>query len=297
MEKIGDILKKGIIPTLTLTDSRLSLAPTPPSSNSMLNSKERKPILQKGELTPSQRELGVVVPSLADPYRNAECLTCRDGGWLIKARSKWKDPNVSETIPCPDCNRATEGEDKTTRQLRLSGIPEARREYNFVSFLPLGGTEDALTAASNLAFGKTETKWLLLYGGAGSGKTHLAIACGIEMLKRGIIVRFIKAADLLSELRKTMDNRGEVSCDELIQYYKDVECLVLDDLGLVYATEWSQAKLEEIIASRWETKRYLIATTMASVNDLSDTIRSRFLDPDLSVVARNLASDYRRRGK
>jgi len=55
--------------------------------------------------------------------------------------------------------------------------------------------------------------------------------------------------------------------------------------------------LEEIITSRWETKRYLIATTNRSIDDLSDRVRSRFLDPDLSVVARNLASDYRRRKK
>ena len=296
MEKIGDILKKGIIPTLTLTDSQLSLAQTLPSSSSTKTSKEKNPIRQMGELTSLQRELGVVVPSLDNPYRNAECLTCRDGGWVHPLGKDGK-VDYSQVVPCPDCSRATEGEDKTTRQLRLSGIPEARREYNFVSFLPLGGTEDALTAAVNLAFGKTETKWLLLYGGVGNGKTHLAIACGIEMLKRGIIVKFIKAADLLSELRKTMDNRGEVSCDEFIQYYKDVECLMLDDLGVEYETPWSQAKLEEIITSRWETKRYLIATTNKSIDDLSDRVRSRFLDPDLSVVARNLASDYRRRGK
>ena len=294
MEKIGDILKKSIMPTLAPTDSRLSLAQTLPSSSSTKTSKEKNPIRQMGELTSLQRELGVVVPSLDNPYRNAECLTCRDSGWLT---TKPDAENKMGVTPCPDCARATEGEDKTTRQLRLSGIPEARREYNFVSFLPLGGTEDALTAAVNLAFGKTETKWLLLYGGVGNGKTHLAIACGIEMLKRGIIVKFIKAADLLSELRKTMDNRGEVSCDEFIQYYKDVECLMLDDLGVEYETPWSQAKLEEIITSRWETKGYLIATTNRSIDDLSDRVRRRFLDPDLSVVARNLASDYRRRGK
>ena len=78
MEQIGDILKKSIMPTLTPTDSRLSLAQTLPSSSSTKTSKERNPIRQMGELTSLQRELGVVVPSLDDPYRNAECLTCRD---------------------------------------------------------------------------------------------------------------------------------------------------------------------------------------------------------------------------
>ena len=235
-----------------------------------------------------------MVPSVEYKYRNAECLTCRDSGWLT---TKPDTNNETGVIPCPDCNRATGGEDKASRMLRLSGIPGARKEYNFVSFLPVWGAEDALAAASNLAFGKTETKWLLLYGGVGNGKTHLAIACGIEMLKRGIVVRFIKAADLLSELRKTMDNRGEVSCDELLQYYKDVGCLILDDVGIEYQTPWSISKLEEIITSRWETKGYLIATTNRSIDDLSDRVSSRFLDADLSVAVRNLAVDYRRRRK
>ena len=234
------------------------------------------------------------MPSRDNKYRNAECLTCRDAGWLT---TKPDADNKTSVVPCPDCSRAYEGEDKTHRMLRLGGIPGARKEYNFFSFLPVMGTEEALEAAVALAFGKTETKWLLLYGISGNGKTHLAIATGIEMLKRGIVIRFIKTADMLSEFRRAMDAKGEVSCDELIQWYKDVDCLILDDIGVEYQTPWSVAKLEEIITSRWETKKYLIATTNKDINELSDRVRSRFLDPDLSKAVRDLAIDYRLRRK
>ena len=243
------------------------------------------------ELTKIQMELGVIVPSAEGSYRNAECLTCRDIGWVL---GKPDERNRACAIPCPDCKRAWEGEDKTDRMLRLSGIPDARREYNFVSFLSLAGAREAIDASEELARGETDKKWLLIYGGVGSGKPHLAIAIGIELVKRGIVVKFIKTADLLSELKRAMGD-SEISCDELLEYYKQVECLILDDLKLAHQTPWAVAKLEEIIASRWEAKKYVIATMDKDINELTDRIRSRFLDTELSVVVRNLAPDYRRK--
>lgn len=69
---------------------------------------------------------------------------------------------------------------------------------------------------------------LILVGGTGTGKTHLATALGVAAIHQGKRVRFYNAVDLVNRLEqeKQQDKAGALA-RKLLQ----VDALILDELG------------------------------------------------------------------
>ncbi len=74
------------------------------------------------------------------------------------------------------------------------------------------------------------TEDVVLAGPIGTGKTHLAIALGVEAARRRYRVAFIRAADLVRQLIEARDER---ELGRLHQRYHRVNLLVVDELGFV----------------------------------------------------------------
>lgn len=71
---------------------------------------------------------------------------------------------------------------------------------------------------------------VVIAGPIGTGKTHLAIALGVEAVQRRQQVAFIRAADLVRELVEARDER---TLTRLHQRYLRVALLIVDELGFV----------------------------------------------------------------
>lgn len=217
------------------------------------------------------------------------CLQCRGAGFVY-ADVSLGHPDFGRAVPCPDCNTPTD-EERKAMWLKVSGIPPARMGYTFANFKDVAGAGECKQAAQQFASGETDKKCLLLYGDFGCGKTHLAIAITKAMIDRGIRTRFLKVADLLSELKKAMDTEDNV--EEIVDSYKEIPCLVIDDLGQEYESKWAVQKVEEIICSRWEDKKWLVVTTNKDLRQLAGRVKSRLVDYDISWAVKNTAPDYR----
>lgn len=107
---------------------------------------------------------------------------------------------------------------------------------------------------------------LVLMGGCGLGKTHLA--CGLLSfltLQRGMPCRFIDYFSLLARIRETFDRGqregGRDSEREVIDAQVDVPVLVIDDLGKGKGSAWELTILDQIVTRRYNAKRVIIATT------------------------------------
>lgn len=105
-------------------------------------------------------------------------------------------------------------------------------------------------------------------GSNGTGKTHLAAAIALQLIGAEIPVIFKTSIDLLGDLRRTYDNNSMESEYEVIEMYKSVDLLVIDDLGKEQCTDWGISTLYNILNDRYEDMKPTIITTNYGGDDL-----------------------------
>ncbi len=143
-------------------------------------------------------------------------------------------------------------------------------------------------------FAENPSGWLVLLGGYGCGKTHLAAAIANRCLQAGRAVLFVVVPDLLDHLRATYSPSSAVSYDERFQEVRNAPLLVLDDLGTQNTTPWAGEKLYQILNHRYNARLPTIVTSNQRLDEIDLRMRSRLVDPTVSSVIHILAPDYRR---
>ena len=134
---------------------------------------------------------------------------------------------------------------------------------------------------------------LLIAGGVGTGKTHLALACAIENVITGAHVRYIEAEGLLSKMKAAM-NREDDSADRVYESWGTApSLLVLDDLGTEQHTEYSRTVLENLLSWRLVRLRPTVVTTNTGLEDYSSRLKSRLHDKGRVTVVKFDGADMR----
>ncbi len=105
----------------------------------------------------------------------------------------------------------------------------------------------------------------------GSGKTMLAIAVGNALMSRyQAQVRFLTTVDLLQEIKNSFNTGG---ASGLLEAIKDVEVLILDDIGTENITSWASETLFAILDKRMTSKKITIFTSNSHPHDLKHDTR------------------------
>ncbi len=189
------------------------------------------------------------------------------------------------------------------RLFRLSNL-ESFRHMTFDTFNPQGlvnlGAEQTRTLemALNQAtqFARRLEGWLLLMGGYGCGKTHLAAAIANHAVSLGVPTLFLTVPDLLDWLRFSFD-AADTTFEERFNEIRNIQLLVLDDLGTQNATAWAAEKLFQIINHRYINRLPTVITTNQDLKEIDGRIVSRLLDTELVSKVKITAPDYRRKAE
>jgi len=170
----------------------------------------------------------------------------------------------------------------------------------FDAFIPDGhGLNPQLQDSLRRAFGKAleyaqrPQGWLILKGGYGCGKTHLAAAIANYQVEHGGAVLFVVVPDLLDYLRATYAPNSAVTFDERFESVRSAPLLILDDLGAHSSTPWAQEKLYQVLNFRYNAQLPTVITTNAELEDLDPRMRSRMAELEWSSIVHILAPDYR----
>ena len=208
-------------------------------------------------------------------------------------------PNFGRLEACV-CRQRDVSEQVRERLYSLSRLDELKG-LTFDTFEPRGRKglgemhSNSLEMAFNQAqhYPKSLNGWLLLRGGYGCGKTHLAAAIANFAVDMGVPTLFLTVPDLLDMLRFSYDS-DDTTFEQRFNEIRNASLLVLDDFGTQNATGWAQEKLFQIINFRYINKLPLVVTTNLSLDEIDARVRSRLSDRELVTDVRINAPDYRR---
>ncbi len=207
-------------------------------------------------------------------------------------------PNFGKLFPCT-C-RMEEIQARRSETLRFVGNLETLERFTFDTFSPDGhglSTERQrnLRQAYQVAvtYARHLDGWLLLMGGYGSGKTHLAAAIANESLARGVVPLFVTVPDLLDHLRGAYAPGAVHGYGDRFDQVRSAPLLILDDLGTENATPWALEKLFQLLNHRYMARLPTVITTNQELDRIDPRLRSRLADPELVEIVTILAPDYR----
>ncbi len=105
----------------------------------------------------------------------------------------------------------------------------------------------------------TQKRNLLLIGGTGTGKTHLAIALGRNAVRRGKRVRFYGVVDLVNQLEQ---EKAAGKAGQLANRLVNVDAVILDELGYLPFAESGGALLFHLISKLYERTSLILTTNL-----------------------------------
>jgi DNA replication protein DnaC len=99
-----------------------------------------------------------------------------------------------------------------------------------------------------------------LIGNAGTGKTHLAIALALAACRLGRRVRFVTAANLVTQLEEAQQQHR---LERVLSQLDRVELLVIDELGYLSFSRAGAELLFQVFADRYERRSVLVTSNLA----------------------------------
>jgi DNA replication protein DnaC len=225
------------------------------------------------------------------------CPLCKGRGYL-RHNVPLGHPDFGRLFPCR-C-RLAQIQAQRFSALRDVGNLGHLARMTFETFVPEGyglspQKRQNLRAAYLRArqFAEDPHGWLVLRGGYGCGKTHLAAAIANCRISHGKPALFVVVPDLLDHLRSTWTPANPVSFDQRFEEVRAAPLLILDDLGTQSSTSWAQEKLFQVLNYRYNAQLPTVITTNHELNEIDLRLRSRLVDPDLTDIIDIKAADFR----
>jgi DNA replication protein DnaC len=227
-----------------------------------------------------------------------DCERCRDTGWVLV---EVEGVEVVRRCSCAE----------TVRRNRLvahANIP-ARYQHCTLESFEIWNPDDPLLSKVQRSVQEfvdlypEVDKGLLLMGKVGTGKTHLAVAALLELIRtKGVRGRFVDFTSLVLEIQMTFDGPG--SSSEILAPLIAADVLVLDELGAGKTTPWVMDLLYYLVNTRYLQGKTTIFTTNYSdfpkpggeeslADRVSARIRSRLFEMCTRLELRG--EDYRRK--
>jgi len=153
---------------------------------------------------------------------------------------------------------------------QFSNIP---KRYANAEFSPKTKGQEKLVAALRENFsGKplSEVRDMLIVGGVGTGKTHIAIGALNALIKSEIYCRYVTEYELLD----TYFRKEYTKFDG----FKMVTVLVIDEVGKRELVDWQMIQLEELISYRYNEMLPTIFITNRTVSEFKEFVGDRVSD-------------------
>ena len=244
----------------------------------ILNGKKAPELLNnlKSENLALQQELKdiLISASLPTDYLDDiyDCSPCKDTGFIDgKMCSCFK--NLLKTITYQELNSLS--------PLSLSSFDSFSLDY--YDNAPINGGESSkekMTKIFNYCKQYCEkfslnSPSILMQGGTGLGKTHLALSIANDVINAGYGVIYFSAPNILQQLEK--EHFSKNTDEETLKQITTCDLLILDDLGTEFATNFSNTTIYNIFNYRLSTNKPIIISTNLNYTELEKQYSQRFI--------------------
>lgn len=133
---------------------------------------------------------------------------------------------------------------------------------------------------------------IIITGGVGTGKTHLAYSILNKMEKKysyisksGREVEFYGSSrvcyasikEIIDAIRALWKNNSDYN-ESIIKDAIDADILIIDEVGVQYGSDSERIELFDIFDKRWADKRPIIAISNLSVSQIEKVLGQRIID-------------------
>ncbi len=231
-------------------------------------------------------------------YTVDTCHECKYNGQDFTYR-RYDNPFLS-CIPLCAKYKTQQEQKRIAKLMGVGGVGERFRSRSFATFQETSATRGAVHACKRFCDEvkhNPKAQGLMLMGGYGTGKTHLAVAILRETAEAGIPGMFVVVPDLLGKMRASFGQK-DGKAEELVTTAKNAQLLVLDDLGAENPSPWVVELVYVLINHRYEHMLPTVITTNCSGRELEATFGRRIVSrlAEMTVPVNIRAEDYRMKG-
>ncbi|WP_025915600.1 ATP-binding protein [Herminiimonas sp. CN] len=170
------------------------------------------------------------------------------------------------------------------RKIGEAGIPERFRDRRISTYAAtLPGQQRALDFAKAYAaqFGEIRKtgRSALFIGLPGTGKTHLAVGIGLEVMEHhGAAVLFTTVMRAVRRVKDTWGRGSRESESEAIAALVFPDLLILDEVGVQFGSDTEKLLLFDILNERYEKRRPTILMSNLPIDEVVTYLGARVFD-------------------
>lgn len=194
----------------------------------------------------------------------------------------------TDIIQCPHCTqiKMSREEIEKAQKKRLQvlfeccDIPERFRNAGFKNFIAQTNEQKHAVELCQAYIRSFSISWKPVHfvGTFGTGKTHLACACGNNLISKGVSVKYTTMHSMLSDIKKAYSTDGLSEVGQIAKYVDGFDVLILDEVDVTRGTDNDMSLIFAVVNGRYNAVKPIITISNQPIKKLVEFLGARTID-------------------
>lgn len=204
------------------------------------------------------------------------CPWCADENEAEERVAKWRESVERSKMLFAEMDKR-----EWQEKMKRCGIPERFSDRSFENFhVDCEEKESVLLFSEKYAagFDNSPGRCAIFVGTPGTGKTHLAVAIGLDLLGKGKSVLFSTAIRAIRRVKDTWGKGASETESEAVESLVWPDLLILDEIGVQFGSDAEKIILFDVMNERYERRKSTIILSNLSPEEVKSYLGERIFD-------------------